>query len=70
LTKCINVLGWLLDLESDLFHVIIEGFKHSVGSDVEIMGVGILPSSDFGFEAAFDVSGLERKSADLFNLWD
>jgi hypothetical protein len=43
LTQGIDVLGWFIDFESNLLHVIIEGLKHSVSSDVEIVGVSILP---------------------------
>jgi len=70
LTQGIDVLGWFIDFESNLLHVIIECLKHSVSSDVEIVGVSILPGSDFGFQAQFDVTGLKRKSTNLFNSWD
>jgi hypothetical protein len=70
LTKGINILCWFIDFESDLFHVIVECLEHSVGSDVEIMRVSILPGSNLGFQASFNIACLKGKSSNLLNSWD
>jgi len=69
LTETVDILGWLLDLQSDLFDIVVQAFKHSVGSDVKILRVSVLPRSDLALETCLNVFSLEAQGANLVKAW-
>ena len=69
-TKRIDILSWLLDLEFDLLDVIGEMLEHGAGSLVEILGIGVFPLLDPLLETGLDILSLETKSTDLVEARD
>ena len=70
MTETVNVLGWFFDLQLDLLDVVSEIFKHSLGSLVKVLGVGIFPLFDPLHETGLDVVSLKTKSSNLVEVKD
>jgi len=67
-TERVNILNWLLDLESDLLDLVVHSFHEVLGSLVEVLSVGILPGLDPLLKPNLDVVGLEGKSTNLVGV--
>jgi hypothetical protein len=69
-TERINVGSRLLDLQSDVLHVVLKRLNLRRSLSEEILGIGSLPLSDPLLETSLDGISLKRKSANLLLVLD